>query len=102
MLLVCSPAVAVMQARPLLRVWRQLASILLLSVVLKAVCKSIDQEHYCDAETIYRNIAQVSGGERELRTTFLKPFNRACIDALTIMTAYSSYDGIPAIANSRE
>ena len=85
-----------------LLVWLQLASILLLSVVLKAVCKSIDQEHYCDAETIYRNIAQVSGGERELRTTFLKPFNRACIDALTIMTAYSSYDGIPAIANSRE
>ena len=85
-----------------LLVWLQLASILLLSVVLKAVCKSIDQEHYRDAETIYRNIAQVSGGERELRTTFLKPFNRACIDALTIMTAYSSYDGIPAIANSRE
>ncbi|EJD42421.1 hypothetical protein AURDEDRAFT_199589 [Auricularia subglabra TFB-10046 SS5] len=45
------------------------------------------------------NIAQVSGGERELRTTFLKPFNRACLDALSIMTAYSSFDGIPAAAN---
>ncbi|RDB30408.1 Periplasmic beta-glucosidase [Hypsizygus marmoreus] len=45
------------------------------------------------------NLAQVSGGERELRTTFLKPFNRACMDSLSIMTAYSSYDGIPAIAN---
>ncbi|ETW84887.1 glycoside hydrolase family 3 protein [Heterobasidion irregulare TC 32-1] len=46
------------------------------------------------------NIAQVSGGERELRTIYLKPFNRACVESLTIMTAYSSYDGIPAIANS--
>ncbi|THH32786.1 hypothetical protein EUX98_g1411 [Antrodiella citrinella] len=45
------------------------------------------------------NIAQVSGGERELRTNFLKPFNRACVESLSIMTAYSSYDGIPAIAN---
>lgn len=48
-----------------------------------------------------RNIAQVSGGERELRTMYLKPFQRACVDSLSIMTAYSSYDGIPAIANSR-
>jgi len=46
------------------------------------------------------NIAQVSGGERELRTMFLKPFNRACVESLAIMTAYSSYDGIPAIANT--
>ncbi|KAA1478030.1 glycoside hydrolase family 3 protein [Dentipellis sp. KUC8613] len=46
------------------------------------------------------NIAQVSGGERELRTMYLKPFNRACVESLAIMTAYSSYDGIPAIANS--
>ena len=43
----------------------------------------------------------ISGGERELRTTYLKPFNRACVEALSIMTAYSSYDGIPAIANTR-
>ncbi|TFY76921.1 hypothetical protein EWM64_g7092 [Hericium alpestre] len=45
------------------------------------------------------NIAQVTGGERELRTMYLKPFNRACVQSLAIMTAYSSYDGIPAIAN---
>ncbi|KAI0751981.1 glycoside hydrolase family 3 protein [Irpex lacteus] len=46
------------------------------------------------------NIAQVSGGERELRSTYLKPFNRACLDSLSIMTAYSTYDGIPAVANT--
>ncbi|KAF7354607.1 Glycoside hydrolase family 3 protein [Mycena sanguinolenta] len=46
------------------------------------------------------NLAQVSGGERELRTEFLKPFNRACVNSLAIMTAYSSYDGIPAVSNS--
>ncbi|KAG9097940.1 hypothetical protein FRC06_006984 [Ceratobasidium sp. 370] len=45
------------------------------------------------------NIAQVSGGERELRSTYLKPFNRACMNALSIMTAYSSYDGVPAVTN---
>ncbi|KAI0820668.1 glycoside hydrolase superfamily [Trametes gibbosa] len=45
------------------------------------------------------NIAQVTGGERELRSAYLKPFNRACAESLAIMTAYSSYDGIPAIAN---
>lgn len=33
---------------------------------------------------------------------YLKPFNRACLDSLSIMTAYSSYDGIPAIAGKRE
>lgn len=33
---------------------------------------------------------------------YLKPFNRACLDSLSIMTAYSSYDGIPAIADKRE
>ncbi|KXN88324.1 Periplasmic beta-glucosidase [Leucoagaricus sp. SymC.cos] len=47
------------------------------------------------------NLAQVTGGERELRTTYLRPFNRACLDSLSIMTAYASYDGIPAVANSR-
>ncbi|EIM85301.1 glycoside hydrolase family 3 protein [Stereum hirsutum FP-91666 SS1] len=46
------------------------------------------------------NIAQVTGGERELRSMYLKPFNRACVESLAIMTAYSSYDGIPAIANT--
>lgn len=52
--------------------------------------------------TRLRNLAQVSGGERELRSTFLKPFNRACVNSLAIMTAYSSYDGIPAVANKRQ
>ncbi|KAF4615931.1 hypothetical protein D9613_011320 [Agrocybe pediades] len=46
------------------------------------------------------NLAQVSGGERELRTTYLKPFDHACLESLSIMTAYSSYDGVPAIANT--
>ncbi|KAJ7983164.1 glycoside hydrolase superfamily [Mycena polygramma] len=46
------------------------------------------------------NLAEVSGGERLLRTEFLKPFNRACLNSLSIMTAYSSYDGIPAVANT--
>ncbi|KAG9309769.1 family 3 glycoside hydrolase [Chiua virens] len=45
------------------------------------------------------NKAPVSGGERELRTYYLKPFNYACMDALSIMSAYSSYDGIPNVAN---
>ncbi|GJJ14100.1 hypothetical protein Clacol_008357 [Clathrus columnatus] len=45
------------------------------------------------------NLAQVTGGERELRTYYLKPFNRACVNAFSIMTAYSSYDGIPAVSN---
>lgn len=46
-----------------------------------------------------RNLAQVSGGERELRTYYLKPFSYACMDALSIMTAYASYDGVPNVAN---
>ncbi|KAH7340638.1 glycoside hydrolase superfamily [Rhizoctonia solani] len=45
------------------------------------------------------NIAPVVGGERELRSLYLRPFNRACLDSLSIMTAYSSYDGIPAVTN---
>lgn len=51
--------------------------------------------------TLRSNIAQVTGGEREMRSTYLKPFNRACVESLAIMTAYSSYDGIPATANTR-
>lgn len=50
---------------------------------------------------IRRNLAPVSGGERELRSTYLKPFNYACMDALSIMTAYASYDGVPSVANKR-
>lgn len=40
------------------------------------------------------NLAQVSGGERELQTTYIRPFAKACANALSIMTAYSSYDGM--------
>ncbi|KAI1490778.1 glycoside hydrolase superfamily [Biscogniauxia mediterranea] len=47
------------------------------------------------------NCAPVHGGERELRTTYLPPFKRAIIDggAFSIMSAYHSYDGVPAVAN---
>ncbi|KZO97094.1 glycoside hydrolase family 3 protein [Calocera viscosa TUFC12733] len=47
------------------------------------------------------NLSPVTGGERDLRTMYLKPFYRACVQgpAWGIMTAYASYDGIPAIAN---
>ncbi|KAI1100090.1 glycoside hydrolase family 3 protein [Jackrogersella minutella] len=47
------------------------------------------------------NTAPVHGGERELRTTYLPPFKRAIIDAgaLSVMSAYHSYDGVPAVAD---
>ncbi|KAL2854621.1 glycoside hydrolase superfamily [Aspergillus pseudodeflectus] len=47
------------------------------------------------------NTAPVHGGERYLRTTWLPPFKRAIIDAkaLSVMSAYHSYDGIPAVAD---
>jgi beta-glucosidase len=47
------------------------------------------------------NTGPVHGGERELRTTWLPSFKRAIIDsgAWSIMGAYHSYDGIPAIAD---
>jgi beta-glucosidase len=48
------------------------------------------------------NTGPVHGGERELRTTYLPSYKRAIIDsgALSIMTAYHSYDGIPAVADA--
>ncbi|KAF8644321.1 hypothetical protein AX16_008529 [Volvariella volvacea WC 439] len=46
------------------------------------------------------NLAPVIGGERELRSIYLKPFHKACLNALSIMTAYSSYDGIPAVGDT--
>jgi hypothetical protein len=48
------------------------------------------------------NTAPVHGGERELRTMYLPPFLRACVQggALSMMTAYSSYDGVPVIADT--
>ncbi|PGH21364.1 hypothetical protein AJ80_03281 [Polytolypa hystricis UAMH7299] len=47
------------------------------------------------------NTGPVHGGERELRTTWLPPFHRAIIDAdaWSVMSAYHSYDGIPAVAD---
>ncbi|KAI1399536.1 glycoside hydrolase family 3 protein [Hypoxylon fuscum] len=47
------------------------------------------------------NCGPVHGGERELRTTYLPPFRRAIIDggALSVMSAYHSYDGVPAVAD---
>jgi beta-glucosidase len=47
------------------------------------------------------NTGPVHGGERELRTTWLPPFKRAIVDggAYSIMSAYHSYDGVPAIAD---
>ncbi|KAI1766960.1 glycoside hydrolase family 3 protein [Hypoxylon sp. FL1150] len=47
------------------------------------------------------NCAPVHGGDRELRTTYLPPFKRAIIDggAFSIMSAYHSYDGVPAVAD---
>ncbi|KAL5530859.1 hypothetical protein ACEPAF_7117 [Sanghuangporus sanghuang] len=48
------------------------------------------------------NTAPVEGGERALRTIYLPAFQKACIDAgaLSLMTAYSNYDGVPAVSNS--
>lgn len=47
------------------------------------------------------NVGPVHGGERELRTTWLPGFKRTIIDAdaWAIMSAYSSYDGIPQVAD---
>lgn len=47
------------------------------------------------------NTGPVHGGERELRTTWMPSFKRAIIDAgaWSIMSAYHSYDGIPAISD---
>jgi beta-glucosidase len=43
------------------------------------------------------NLASVAGGERELRSIYLKPFEAVIREAhpLSIMNAYSSYDGVP-------
>ena len=47
------------------------------------------------------NTGPVHGGERELRTTWLPPFKRAIIEAgaYAVMSAYHSYDGVPAVAD---
>jgi len=84
------------------RGWPQLASTLLLLEALILACTShpLLEERRFDSEN--RNLAPVFGGERDLRTMYLPPFQRACVDSLAIMTAYSVYDGVPAIANKRE
>lgn len=48
------------------------------------------------------NTGPVHGGERELRTTWLPSYKRAIIDAgaYAIMSAYSSYDGVPQVADA--
>lgn len=48
------------------------------------------------------NLSSVEGGERQLRSLYLKPFEAVIKEAhpLSIMNAYSSYDGIP-MASSR-
>jgi len=47
------------------------------------------------------NLSSVAGGERELRSLYLKPFEAVIKEAhpLSIMNAYSSYDGIPMAAS---
>jgi beta-glucosidase len=47
------------------------------------------------------NTGPVHGGERELRTTWLPSFKKAIIDAgaFAVMSAYHSYDGVPAVAD---
>ncbi|HEY4290277.1 MAG TPA: glycoside hydrolase family 3 N-terminal domain-containing protein [Puia sp.] len=47
------------------------------------------------------NLSSVAGGERELRSIYLPPFEAVIKEAhpLSIMNAYSSYDGIPMAAS---
>lgn len=47
------------------------------------------------------NTAPVHGGERELRTTWLPSYKRAIMGggAWSIMSAYSSYDGVPQVSD---
>lgn len=47
------------------------------------------------------NLASVAGGERELRSVYLRPFEAVIKEThpMSVMNAYSSYDGIPAASN---
>lgn len=47
------------------------------------------------------NTGPVHGGQRELRTTWLPSYKRAIVDAeaMSVMSAYSSYDGIPMVSD---
>lgn len=95
---------AATRRQPQLQGWLQLASILLPLALLRAVCEygkiSLLSKNCMDVW--FRNCAPVAGGERELRSIYLPPFKKACLESLAIMTAYSSYDGVPAAGNSRE
>jgi len=48
------------------------------------------------------NCANVSGGERELRSLYLYPFKRVIKETnpLSVMSCYSSYDGLPVTGSS--
>lgn len=110
MLRVCKLERGEMRAVLRLPVWQRRASTLLLSVVLKvdcewyfiSSCKGCGFDRVC--YNFVRNLAPVEGGERVLRSTFLPPFERACVEAgaLSIMTAYSILDGVPAVSNARK
>ena len=73
--------------------------------VLMAACTSLISLHaFCLALTFSgRNLAPVEGGERPMRSVYLPPFQKACAEAgaLSFMTAYSAYDGIPVVSDSR-
>ena len=71
---------------------------------------AIDREHLICTPKHYAahgspeagvNLAPVAGGLRELRTAYLPPFKAAVCEAgaLSVMPAYSEYDGIPASAS---
>lgn len=95
-----NPENAGTRARQQSREWRPRASTSLRLGVRKVDCEFAYINSSCfSSDGIDRNTAQVSGGERELRTTFLRPFERACLESLSMMAAYSSYDGIPAVSN---
>lgn len=48
------------------------------------------------------NTGPVHAGERELRTTWLAPFKRSIVEGgvWSIMSAYTSYDGIPQVSDA--
>lgn len=73
-----------------------------MSGILEVPAKSANLIEY--VATFFRNLAPVEGGERVLRSTFLPPFEKACVEAgaLSIMTAYSILDGVPAVSNARK
>jgi len=72
--------------------------------------RPVDREHIACTAKHYAahgspeagvNIAPVPGGIRDLYTTYLPPFRAAVVEAgtLSVMPAYSEYDGVPAAAS---